>query len=417
MIDLDDFSRVRKRIASYRGEMIDLQRGLTAIPAISPDNGGEGEYEKARYLMSVIEAYRLGTIVEINAPDPRARGGVRPNIVIRHRGNHSRTVWIITHMDIVPPGEISMWEGDPYVLRTDGQRIYGRGVEDNQQDLVASLFAARACIDEGVSLSSSIGLIFVSDEETASSYGLDYLIKHPDNPIRKEDLIVVPDSGTTEGTMIEIAEKSILWLRFRTVGKQCHGSTPSLGRNAFLAASRLIVSLHEGLHKRFHKMDPLYDPPVSTFEPTKREANVPNVNTIPGEDVFFMDCRILPDYNLEEVESYARSEADRIETQFGVRVEISAMQRVQAPPPTRSDASVVAALKEAIGYVYGVEATPRGIGAGTVAAYLRLKGYPAAVWSRGDHTAHQPNEYCIIDNMVGNAEVFAYLFLRRDIGS
>ena len=30
--------------------MVELQRGLTAIPALAPENGGDGEWEKARFL-------------------------------------------------------------------------------------------------------------------------------------------------------------------------------------------------------------------------------------------------------------------------------------------------------------------------------------------------------------------------------
>ena len=101
---------------------------------------------------------------------------------------------------------------------------------------------------------------------------------------------MVPDSGNPEGSLIEIAEKSILWLGFKTTGKQCHGSKPQLGINAFSAASYLVTKLTK-LHKIFDAVDPLFDPPVSTFEPTKKEANVGNINTIPGEDVFYMDCR------------------------------------------------------------------------------------------------------------------------------
>jgi hypothetical protein len=49
------------------------------------------------------------------------------------------------------------------------------------------------------------------------------------------------------------------------------------------------------------------------------------------------------------------------------------------------------------------------LGAGTVAALLRQRGYPVAVWSRQSQMAHQPNEYCVIANMIGNAKVFAHL--------
>jgi len=53
------------------------------------------------------------------------------------------------------------------------------------------------------------------------------------------------------------------------------------------------------------------------------------------------------------------------------------------------------------------------VGAGTMAAYFRERGFPAAVWSKNNQTAHQPDENCSIDNMMGNAKVFAYLFLRE----
>ena len=60
---------------------------------------------------------------------------------------------------------------------------------------------------------------------------------------RREDEALVPDGGSEDGTQIEIAEKSILWLRFRVRGKQCHASTPQKGINAFEAGSHLVVRL------------------------------------------------------------------------------------------------------------------------------------------------------------------------------
>jgi len=411
MVDRESYERVAERIDSYREEMIALQGELTAVPAISPDNGGRGEYAKARVLKGILDTMAFDAVLSIDAPDDRAEGGVRPNLVCRRGPKDGPTTWIVTHMDIVPPGELSLWEGDPHQIRVRDGRIYGRGVEDNQQDLVASLFAAKALLAEGGEPKRAFGLVFVADEETASSYGLDYILNQKENPFGRDDLIVVPDSGNPEGTLIEIAEKSILWLRFQTKGKQCHGSRPDEGRNAFLAASHLVVSLDRGLHGRYPVEDPLFDPPRSTFQPTRKDANVPNVNTIPGDDVFYMDCRILPRYDLEEVMNFVRREADRIEGEWGVTIKVEHVQRVQAPPPTAADAPVVRALKEAVREVYGLEARAGGIGAGTVAAYLRRRAYPVAVWSRSDNTAHQPNEYCVIDNMVGNAKVFAHLFL------
>ncbi|MBN2875845.1 MAG: peptidase dimerization domain-containing protein, partial [Spirochaetales bacterium] len=63
--------------------------------------------------------------------------------------------------------------------------------------------------------------------------------------------------------MIEVAEKTILWLRFDTHGKQCHASTPQLGANTLLASSWLAVRLNE-LHGDFPLSNPLFDIPHST---------------------------------------------------------------------------------------------------------------------------------------------------------
>jgi len=57
--------------------------------------------------------------------------------------------------------------------------------------------------------------------------------------------------------------------------------------------------------------------------------------------------------------------------------------------------------------VHGIRPQPRGIGGGTVAAFLRRLGLPAVVYSKIHETAHQPNEYCVLDNLISDAKVFA----------
>jgi len=410
--EMTPLERIMRRIDSYRDAMVTMQFDLTAIPALSPDNGGDGEFDKAQLILKYLSVMNFPNVVQINAPDNRTSSGIRPNLVVTIPGNNpQRTVWIMTHMDIVPPGELKLWDDDPFRCHVRDGRIYGRGTEDNQQDIVSSIFAAKAFLDEGILPKCTMGLAFVADEETASSFGLSFILQSEKNPFRKTDIIVIPDSGNEDGTMIEIAEKSILWLHFKTIGKQCHASRPGLGKNAFQAASHLVVLL-DRLHHIFDASDPFYDPQTSTFQPTKKEPNISNINTIPGDDIFYMDSRVLPKYRLSDVLHEIREMANEIERRFDVSIEITTVQEVQAPPPTPHDAPVVTALKEAIRLVYNVEATPQGIGAGTIAAIFRENNYPAAVWSKMQHTAHQPNENCLISNMVGNAKVYAGLLLQ-----
>jgi len=404
---------VLARVDALQDDMVRTQVDITAFPAISPKSGGEGEWDKAQYIESLLDEVGFDEVLEYNAPDPDAKKECRPNLIARVKGhNHDRTLWFMAHMDVVPPGDLKLWHTDPYKAVVKEGRIYGRGTEDNQQDLVASIYAIKAIRDAGVTPPHDVGLVIVADEETGSKYGLCHVLGEYD--FKREDLIVVPDYPTPDGSKIEVAEKSIAWLRFVTHGGQCHASMPAKGNNAHRAAAHLLCEIDEMLHQRYGAKNELFDPPLSTFEPTKKEANVPNVNTIPGEDAFYFDCRILPQYDINEILSAIQEKAKGVERRFDVSIAIEPVQFEQAAPPTPADAEVVNLLSEAVKKIYGVCTKTVGIGGGTVAAYFRRAGYNVAVWGKGDETEHGPDEYCVIDNMVGDAKVYATMALHPE---
>jgi len=401
---------VFQRIDASKDAIIQLQRDLTARVALGPDNGGSGEHEKTGHIKRLLEDLKPDMIQEIKAPDERARDGYRPNLIARWEGRREKPViWILSHSDIVPPGDLSLWNSDPYDVVVDGDRLVGRGVEDNQHGFVSSYLALKAILDSGQDLKRPVGLIIVADEETGSRFGLGYILQHYQSFFSPQDLIIVPDSGNQEGTMIEVSEKSMLWLKITVTGRQCHASTPDKGKNTLYGAARVIVSLAD-LNDRFDMSDPLFSPPRSTFAPTKKEENVPNINTIPGKDTFYVDCRILPHYPVDQVISAVRDIVTPIADETGLQIDLETVHRQDAAPPTSPDAPVVKALARAIRAVTGNQGKPMGIGGGTVAAFFRAAGLPAAVWSTCPDTAHQPNEYCRIPDMMTDAKIFACLY-------
>ena len=407
-----DFDAVASRIDTFRDLAIDLETKLTAIPALDPSSGGDGEGKKAALLLDILKDFGIQDISVHHSPDERISDGKRPNIVARIPGkNRQKTVWFMAHMDVVPAGDLNAWESDPWTVRVDGNKIYGRGVEDNQQGLVASLCLAQALQQEGITPECDVGLLYVADEETGNSLGIEYLLDNHDI-FGNDDIIVVPDGGEPDGSMIEVAEKGIVWFKFAVKGKSTHGSTPERGVNAHEAAAHLIVNLAE-LWDIYDHSDPVFDPPVSTFAVTKIEGGVPNVNTVPGDHTFYMDCRVHPKYDQDDVVKSVQAIVAKNDADRGTSTTVEVVQRQDAAPPTPVDAPVVGALKAAVKEVYDVEARPMGIGGGTVAAFIRKKGFGAAVWACMDETMHGPNEYCILDNLLGDAKVFAHLVLAQ----
>ncbi len=407
----DTLRRLTERLETYRQDMIDLQRELVSRNAVGPENGGPGEGAKAAYLQGLLESWGL-KVDNYPAPDVQVPEGERPNLVALLPGRRPEKVWVLSHLDVVPPGDISLWHSDPFDLKVEGDRLYGRGVEDNHHGIVSSLMAAKAFLDLGLTPERTVALALVADEETGSHLGLEYLVRKHRRLFSEKDLIIVPDAGSEDGTMIEVAEKSILWLRLTLLGQQAHASRPQAGRNTLRACAHVIVALDE-LPREFSSQNSLFRPPQSTFEPTRKEENVGNINTIPGRDVFYLDCRVLPEIDLEQVTARVQAIGAEVAQRFGVTLEVEPVQDLHAAPATAADAPVVLALQRAIRTVYGREAKPQGIGGGTVAAFFRQQGLPAAVWMTVSDTAHSPNEFCLLSNLLGDAKVLAHVFLEH----
>jgi succinyl-diaminopimelate desuccinylase len=406
------FDNVSSEIESLKNEMTRTLMELIQIPAIAPENNGEGESEKAEKLKQILKNLGFDRIEHYDAEDKRVPSNKRPNIVAYHYGeNLNEKIWIVTHLDVVPPGEESLWtETKPFEPVIKKGRIYGRGSEDNGQSMVASIFTVKALKTLGIKPKRTIALAFVADEEQGSTYGIQHLIKQ--GLFKKDDLIIVPDSGNENGSFIEIAEKSAMQFKIRTIGKQVHASTPNKGLNAHRIGMEYASILDKMLHEKYSLKDKYFDPPESTFEPTKKEKNVDAINIIPGEDIIHFDCRILPKYNLKEILKDIHKLAEEFERKTGAKIKIEVLRKSVAPKPTDADSKIVVMLKEAIEKIRRIKPKVGGIGGGTCAAFFRRIEVPAVVWSTIDELAHQPNEYAKIENLINDAKVFAFLTIR-----
>ncbi|AEH06417.1 M20 family metallo-hydrolase [Methanothermococcus okinawensis] len=405
-------------------ETIKIASDLIRVNSVNPAFGGVGEKEKADYVLNKLNEY----IKEYNVKNYSVKhytikddkGIIRPNIVAKFDFGKDRTLHIISHLDTVPEGDINLWDTNPYEPVIKNGNIYGRGSEDNHKGIVSSLLLLKMIFDNKDKFCPkyNLSLIFVSDEESGSNYGIQHILKYEKEIFNKNDLIIVPDFGTPDGNYIEIAEKNILWIKFKIKGKQCHGSAPNHGINADILAFNFANNLYNILYNKYTKRDNLFSPPYSTFEPTMIFNNVENVNTIPGYVELCFDCRILPDYNVEEIlkdinefiilfkdninkylKYYDRGEEKHITIEY----EILQKELSQKTP---ENSEIIVELGNAIKKVLNKEPILCGMGGGTVGAFLRAKNYDTVVWGIGEETAHQPNEHIKLNDLINMAKIY-----------
>jgi succinyl-diaminopimelate desuccinylase len=399
---------MEERLASlefHKEEMVQALGEIVRVPAIGPENGGDGEFARSRMIKDMLDHCGFDEVEVMEVLDERVKLKSRPNIVAKKKGKSDQMVWFVVHMDTVPPGDLKAWTYPPFSPRLIEGKLYGLGTEDNGQALIASIFAAKLINDVAKGPELGLGIVVVADEEMGSDKGIKFLLQ--ENVFKKGDIIYVPDFGAPDGSIIEVAEKTIMWLKVTVHGKQTHASTPNKGLNAMKVGSELVAFIVDYMDRKYGKTNALYDPPISTYEPTKHLLNVANINTIPGEDVFYLDFRILPDYDPDEIMKTMRWIADLFEDKTGAKIEIEIAQLTRSGKPSSTESQGFKALAGSVKMLRGFEPKAGGVGGGTCANFFRLAGMEAYAWSTIDEVMHSPNEYCKVENLLADAKVFA----------
>lgn len=98
-------------------------------------------------------------------------------IAVRHEGDDLPTLLIYGHGDVVRAMP-ERWRSDldPWTLKVEGDRIYGRGVVDNKGQHLLAIEALRAVLEERGSLGFNVK-IFVETGEEAGSPGLKHFLQ------------------------------------------------------------------------------------------------------------------------------------------------------------------------------------------------------------------------------------------------
>ena len=88
---MKDFAEICEYIEKNIEKAIELEKLLTKIPALAPENSGDGESKKCKALEEFLCANGITDFQHFDAPDIRVTSGVRPNLVATINGKTSKT--------------------------------------------------------------------------------------------------------------------------------------------------------------------------------------------------------------------------------------------------------------------------------------------------------------------------------------
>jgi succinyl-diaminopimelate desuccinylase len=173
-------------------------------------------------------------------------GGLEDPCIVRGSvGDGPRTIYFHGHFDVVPAQDPTQF----HPQRRDG-RIVGRGTADMKGGLVSMLYGAAAAQELGLLADGRIVFHFVSDEETGSAAGSQYL---RDAGLIDPDALAMVTAEPTGGVVWH-ASRGAITLRVDVRGREAHVGRAHLGVNAFeqmiRVAEPLSVLARELLERR-----------------------------------------------------------------------------------------------------------------------------------------------------------------------
>ena len=414
-----DADRVLAAIDTSADELVDFTSALIRVPTINPP--GNAYADGARLIGARLEACGFSTeyVTAHDRPEHTA-ACPRINVVGRREGRRARpTVHLNGHFDVVPAG--AGWTVDPFGGIVRDGRIYGRGACDMKAGIAAAVYAAEAIRRAGITLTGSIEISGTVDEESGGFAGVAYLARHHRLSAAHVDYVIIPEPLNVD--RVCIGHRGVYWFELETRGRIAHGSMPFLGVNAIDHMAMVIDRLHRDLM-------PVLATRTTTMPvvPDSARHATLNVNGIAGgqsvdgiqtpcvADVCraVFDRRYLAEEGFDTVKTEVETLLARMRTDTpGLQVTLRDLM-VVPPVSTPEGSPLVSTLDRHIQHVLGRRAT-HVASPGTydhkhvdrIGGIKHCVAYGPGILD----LAHQPDEWCGVDDLVNATKVMALTLL------
>jgi len=302
------------------------------------------------------------------------------------------------HTDVVPVAG-QAWSGDPFTLRRDATRLYGRGAVDMKGFDAACL----AMIPEfkAAQLSRPIHILLSYDEETTCLGPLDVIARFgADLPLPSAVIVGEP-------TSMEVADahKSVATYVTRVRGFEIHSANLHRGVSAVHVACKLVCELERLGEELRAAGDPSgrFEPPFSTIHVGVIQGGTAR-NIVAKDCEFQWEFRALPgappNFAYDRLENYCEELRRTIFVGFpdaGVETTIENQVPGLAPQPGSEAETLALRLARRNGTIAVPYATEAG--------QFQRAGMAAVVCGPGRiDQAHQPDEFIDIAELAACLE-------------
>lgn len=367
-------------------------------------------------------------------------------------GSGEKLVGVLGHLDVVPPGDLSKWENEPFKPVIKDGKYYGRGAQDDKGPTLAAIYALKTLLDCGFKLKYRVRFIFGTDEEN--------LWRDMPKYVEKEEMPTIgftPDSkfpliysekGLLQCKLIAKNEsglvfkggdafnsvpsniivpkndeliKVLLELNYEfkdkdevieIVGKSVHAQVAETGINAINRYMHALTKLGKETKSGKFITENLigYDFAEPIFELVKDEHsgelkfNVGKIEFTEENEILMIDMRIPVTYDKEKIVETLSRKAKEYGFEY---TQHDYLKSIYVPLDSELITTLMSAYQEITG---DMESQPVASGGATYARAMNNCVAFGYVLPGSPKTEHQPNEYIILDDIKKAMKIYMKAF-------
>lgn len=434
----------KKRVEELKDEMIESIKQLVNIPSVkdeeSKDTPFGNDIDKAlKKALEICE--NLGFKTHYDEEGYYGYAEI---------GEGKEMLGILGHLDVVPAGERSNWNTDPFKAQLKDGKLYGRGTQDDKGPTIAALYAVKALMDSEVEFDKRVRFIFGTDEESLWGGINKYMEKEevptfgftPDSEfpmihaekgllqakLKSEsigDIILsggnsfnaVPDRIGYSGKYSDDLKKELDNLEYKyeikddiiyVIGKGAHASQPQKGLNAISllaialnnigVKSNSIKFIAETIGEDYNAKNifgKCEDEPSG-----KITFNIGKVNIDEDSEEIAIDIRIPVTKDKEKIVDDIKNKVKEYNIKYE---EFDYLDSLYVP----KDHKLIKTLRKVYEDETGLDSTPLVSGGATYARAMDNCVAFGAVFPGGEKVEHQANEYIEIDKLIEVAKIYS----------
>ena len=330
---------------------------------------------------------------------------------------NARSLILNGHVDVVPVGNLDLWDDPPWSGKIEDGKLYGRGSCDMKSGIAAAIFGVKALQSIGFSPQKDVLIESVIGEESGGVGTLTSIVKG----YRADAAIIMEPTRL----MICPVQSGALTFRIKVPGQAAHASMKRSGVSAiekFYPILDAVNELEQRRHQSFHH--PLYEDPMGVAPiafGTVRGGDWHS--TVPNEVVVEGRYGVLPGES---------NEAAR-------EILVETLERVAANDPWLKNnppvlewfegqfesgetdvlEPIIPLLSNSHREIVGSEPQLHGVPYGSDLRLFTNHGkMPAVLYGPGDVAhAHTVNEFILLDEVLTCAKVLALTIYRTCGGS